>query len=68
MIKTTTNAGAPFTIGPWELVVVESTRSVATSIAGCLAATTMREPIAIVVRHPDGDRTFYLGEPAEPEG
>lgn len=57
MIKTTINAGVPFTIGPWEIVVFESTTSVATSFAGTLTATTMREPFAVVVRHPDGDRT-----------
>jgi len=60
MIKTTIDAGVPFTVGPWEMVVVESTRYAATSIAGRLTATAMREPIALIVRYPDGDRAFDL--------
>lgn len=60
MIKTTIEAGVPFTVGSWELVVIEATRSAATSTDGCLTATAMREPIAIIVRYPDGDRVFSL--------
>lgn len=60
MIKTTIDAGVPFTVGPWEIVVVESTKCAAASIDGRVAATAMREPIAIIVRHPDGDRLFDL--------
>ena len=60
MIKTTIDAGVPFNVGPWEMLVVESTTYTATSVAGCLAATAMREPIALIVRYPDGDRAFDL--------
>ena len=56
MIKTTIDADVPFTVGPWEMLVVESTTITATSVAGCLAATAMREPVALIVRYPDGDR------------
>jgi len=60
MTKTVVAEGVPFMVGPWEIVIVESTRCAATSIDGCLAVTAMREPIAVIVRHPDGDRTFGL--------
>jgi len=52
--------GVPFMVGPWEIVIVDSTRCAAMAIDGCVAITAMREPIAVIVRHPDGDQTFGL--------
>jgi hypothetical protein len=60
MIKTTLDAGASFTVSGWEVVVVESTLCAAACIDDRLTATAMREPVAIIVRYPDGDRAFDL--------
>lgn len=60
MITTTIDTTVPFTVGPWKIVVVESTGYAAASIDGGLMATVMRRPITIIVRYPDGDRAFDL--------
>jgi len=65
MIKTVLDANVPITVGAYELVVIESTRAVLLSFDGRLAATAMRSPIAVLVRHPAGERLFDLEHFAE---
>lgn len=60
MIKSTLAEGPAVTVDGWEIVVVESTMCAATVVNGRLTATAMREPVAIIVRYPDGDRVFDL--------
>ena len=60
MIEVTIDAGVPFTVGPWEMLVVESTMCVVASIDDHVTATATRTPIALIVRYPDGDRAFDL--------
>jgi hypothetical protein len=60
MIKTSVAAGRTIVVDGWEIVAVESTMCAAASIAGRLTATATREPVAIIVRYPEGDRAFDL--------
>lgn len=60
MIKTSVAAGPTIVVDGWEIVTVESTMSAATSIGGRLTATAMREPVAIIVRYPEGERAFDM--------
>jgi hypothetical protein len=60
MIKSTVAEGPVVSVDGWEIVVVESTMCAATLMDGRVTATAMREPVAIIVRYPDGDRVFDL--------
>lgn len=60
MIKSTLTLGKPSIVDGWEIITVESTMCAVTSIGGRVTATAVREPVAIIVRYPDGDRAFEL--------
>jgi hypothetical protein len=60
MIKTTVTAAPPVFVDGWEIVAVETTLCAATSIGSRISATAHREPVAIIVRYPEGDRAFDL--------
>lgn len=60
MIKSTLTADQTLIVDGWEIVTVESTMCAVTSIGGRLTATAIREPVAIIVRYPEGDRAFDL--------
>ena len=60
MIRTELRAHESIVVGGREILIVESISCAAASIDGRLTGTALREPVAIVVRSPEGDRAFDL--------
>ena len=60
MIRTEFRAHESITFGGREILIVESIACAAAAIDGRVTGTALREPVAIVVRTPEGDRAFDL--------
>lgn len=60
MISRTFVAERTWIVDGWEIVTIESTELTASAASSGLTATAAREPIAIIVRHPEGQRAFDL--------
>jgi hypothetical protein len=60
VIKSDLVEGESIIVGRWEIILVQSTVCAAASSEGRISGTALREPVAVVVRSPDGDRAFDI--------
>lgn len=60
MISRTSVTERTVVVNGWEITAVQSTASTASAASAGLIATAACEPVAIIVRHPGGQRAFDL--------
>jgi hypothetical protein len=60
MINRTVAEARTLFVDGWEIVTIESIVCAVIDTSEGLMATALREPIAIIVRYPEGDRAYSL--------